>query len=206
MGLKHSHQFIENPKHFFECFYPPTPDEFIWKQHPVYPELWANNAGYLEWRDGIWEIVKGNIVDKRGSHYSQIVRTKDEKGNFVPKESSSYTRKSRFSSWGRLVYECFMGEAPKGKRILRINHNIFDDRPTNFAFYVNYPDSLNWLKEHQLFITNTHREMWKREQRLPLDTDAMEYFRNLLCIPWDYAQGYEKFKKQNGYIRHGNYC
>ena len=99
-----------------------------------------------------------------------------------------------------------MGEAPKGKRILRINHNIFDDRPTNFAFYVNYPDSLNWLKEHQLFITNTHREMWKREQRLPLDTDAMEYFRNLLCIPWDYAQGYEKFKKQNGYIRHGNYC
>ena len=206
MGLKHSHQFIENPKHFFECFYPPTPEEFIWKQHPSYELLWANNAGYLEWRDPDWDIAKGNLTQRRGSYSTTLVRSSEISGAKNYRWGQGRLPKVRFASWGRLVFEAFNGHAPKGKRILRINHNIYDDRPTNFAFYVDYPLAVQWLKEEKAFITATHREMWKREQKLKIDIEPLEYFTDVLMVPHDYTEGYEKFKKLNGYIRHGNNC
>ena len=204
MGNRHLTPFIEKPKHFFECFYPPTPEEFIWKQHPSYELLWANNVGYLEWRSPDWDIAKGNLAKSRGNHFTHLVRS----GGFDGYKRNPVGRlpKFRLASWGRLVFEAFNGHAPKGKRILRINHNPFDNRPENFAFHVSYPHAPEWLKEEKAFILATHHQMWKREQKLETGIEPLDYFTEVLFIPSDYTIGYEKFKKINRYIRHGNNC
>jgi hypothetical protein len=194
MGIKHF-RFIENPKHLFECYTPPTPDEIVWKQHPVFEHLWASNAGFVECRDDYNVLVRGSLSDARGETYSYIAKAEENcEGRFLIRGGPKHPK--RYPGWQRLILECFQGVQHKNKRLMRLNHNPWDNRPENLAYYFELDSFKGWLDSQQQFIDNTNQQLLMREQLLPDDMNMEEYFSDVLFIPHEFMHYYRKFKKK----------
>lgn len=194
MGNKHF-KFVENPKHLFECFTPPTPQEIVWVQHPIWDFIWASNAGYIECRDGYNTIIKGSVIDHRGDTYTYMAKAEENcEGRFIVHGGPKHPK--RYPSWGRLVLESFRGYQDKGKRMMRKNYNPYDYRIENLCYYHEHPDPKSWYNGYLKFMDNTMKQMQLREELFPEDENVMDYFINILFIPYEFTREYEKYRKK----------
>lgn len=194
MSIKHF-RFIENPKHLFECYTPPTPEVIVWKQHPVWDFLYAANAGYVECRDGYNALVKGSLIDSRGNTYSYMAKAEENcEGRYIVHGGPKHPK--RYPSWDRLILECFRGYQHKGKRMMHLNYNPYDNSIDNLCYYHEHPDPKGWYNGYLTFMENTMKQMHLREQLLPENYDVMDYFTNVLFIPHEFTREYERYRKK----------
>lgn len=111
-------KFIENPKHIFECFYPPiTLEDDIWYLHPTLP-VYANSMGRLMITDPEYRLSRNFYLVTRPFDLPKIHIYK------------GVERIASYKSAASIIFEAY-NDRPAEGHIYRMNLNPYDARADN---------------------------------------------------------------------------
>jgi hypothetical protein len=127
-------EFIQNPRHIFECYYPPAPEEIEFFQHPVYP-IGSYSHGLMEMLHDTWNLsVSSNRAHIHVSLGWSKTPVEDLKRAFPDANKGSDRNSLRLRGLLPVLYECyFQTDVPRRERIILKNFNPYDLRKENMT-------------------------------------------------------------------------
>lgn len=178
--------FKEFPKHLFECSIPPTPEEFIWKEHPVLP-VRANNVGYVESTDENLCFESSGGRNKYGGTIQCALYRTDTETQWYNKLDT------QIGSLERIIYECWNEVLPKNASVVHRNFNPWDLRPENLLYFktLNETERTHRLLDRDTFTDYTVRHMIKIKNNLRPGIDVNKYWK-VLRIPKAFIKSFNE--------------